>query len=248
MREIETIIRTTQDGELVVSSRDIAVGLRKRHDDVIRKIRETLGLREFSESSYVNEQGRKFEQYLLGRDSFILLMMNYSGYNDFKRAYIKRFTEMESILKNQSNSALTDSQLELQTKQLEIEQMRERRLSAEVYLNLAKGYEGTKYKQILEAYATKELNNGEFVLSLPKLERKTYSASEIGKMLGGITANMVGRLTNKHNLKTPEYGEWFMDKSKYSSRETETFRYYETVLEPLRAILRLENRIFEEVM
>ncbi len=40
-------------------------------------------------------------EYLLPKDSFILLLMNYQGYNDFKRAYIKRFNEMENALKEQ---------------------------------------------------------------------------------------------------------------------------------------------------
>ena len=37
---------------------------------------------------------------MLDKNAFILLVMNYTGYNDFKRAYIKRFDEMEEIIKN----------------------------------------------------------------------------------------------------------------------------------------------------
>lgn len=37
----------------------------------------------------------------MAKDSFILLLMNYQGYNNFKRAYIKRFNEMENALKEQ---------------------------------------------------------------------------------------------------------------------------------------------------
>ena len=58
---------------------------------------------------------------------------------------------------------------------------------------------------------------------LPQVE-KTYSAEEVGKMLG-ISANKVGRLANKNGLKTPEYGRLVADKSKYSDKEVETFRY-----------------------
>ena len=35
----------------------------------------------------------------------------------------------------------------------------------------------------------------------------------------GISANKVGSLANKHNLKTDEYGKLFHDKSRYSSIE-----------------------------
>lgn len=91
------------NGDLLVSSRDVALGLEKEHSDITRKVEEILSLGEFSESEYVNERGRKYKEYLLNKDSFILLLMNYSGYNDFKRAYIKRFNEMENALKEIDN-------------------------------------------------------------------------------------------------------------------------------------------------
>ena len=58
---------------------------------------------------------------------------------------------------------------------------------------------------------------------LPKTE-KTYSATEVGNMLG-ISAVKVGRLANANGLKTAEYGVYVMDKSKYSTKEVENFRY-----------------------
>ena len=48
---------------------------------------------------------------------------------------------------------------------------------------------------------------------------------------------MVGRLTKKHNLRTEEYGKIFYDKSKYSSKEVETFRYYIKVIDILKNIV-----------
>lgn len=59
---------------------------------------------------------------------------------------------------------------------------------AKLLNQIAAGYDGT-YRQILQAYATKELT-GEFLLPLPSLERKTYSAGEIGKILG-VSAHRV---------------------------------------------------------
>ena len=103
---------------------------------------------------------------------------------------------------------------------------------AQLYERLANQYDGT-YKQVLHAYAAKELA-GEFILPLPQLLQKTYSATEIGEKLG-ISANMVGTLTNRHNLKTDEYGAWFNDKAKGHSKEVPTFRYYENILSVLGA-------------
>lgn len=102
---------------------------------------------------------------------------------------------------------------------------------AQLLNQIAVEYDGT-YKQILQAYVTKELT-GEFLLPLPSLKEKTYSATEIGEKLG-ISAAKVGALANRHGLKNEEYGEWFKDKSPHSKKEVSTFRYYEKVLPVLR--------------
>lgn len=59
---------------------------------------------------------------------------------------------------------------------------------------------------------------------LPQCE-KTYSATEIGEMLG-VSANKVGKLANSYGLKTPEYGIEVLDKSRSSNKEVPNFRYY----------------------
>ena len=99
---------------------------------------------------------------------------------------------------------------------------------------IAAGYDGA-YKQVLQAHATKELT-GEFLLPLPKLEEKTYSATEIGEILG-ISSQKVGALANRHNLKSAEFGAWFHDKAKGSNKEVQSFRYFESVIPVLRSIL-----------
>ena len=99
---------------------------------------------------------------------------------------------------------------------------------------IAAEYTGT-YRQVLQAHATKELT-GEFLLPLPKLEAKTYSSVEIGDMLG-ISGQKVGTLSNRYNLKTEQYGDWFKDKAKGCSKEVSSFRFYESVIPVLRDIL-----------
>ena len=42
------------------------------------------------------------------------------------------------------------------------------------------------------------------------IERKTYSATEIGDKLG-VSASDIGRIANKHNLKISKYGEYYID-------------------------------------
>mgnify|MGYP002626020592 CR=1 FL=1 len=91
------------------------------------------------------------------------------------------------------------------------------------------------YKDILVC-KTAEAACGVPVLPLPKSERITLSATEIGKMLG-ISGQKVGRLANLHGIKTEEYGAWYRDKAAHSSKEVDTFRYFESSVDKFREIL-----------
>ncbi|MGX5389455.1 ORF6N domain-containing protein [Bacillus thuringiensis] len=89
-------------------------------------------------------------------------------------------------------------------------------------------------KKSLVAHATR-IVTGEMLLSLPEV-RKTYTAGEIGEELG-VSANLIGRIANKHNLKTDEYGMEVLDKSRYSHKQVPTFRYFEHVKPIFRELL-----------
>jgi Rha family phage regulatory protein len=89
----------------VVSSLDVAETFEKRHDDVLKSIRnlgcsEEFRLRNFAESSYVNSQNKKQPMYYITRDGFTLLAMGYTSEKamKFKEAYIKQFNAMEKML------------------------------------------------------------------------------------------------------------------------------------------------------
>lgn len=103
---------------------------------------------------------------------------------------------------------------------------------------MAAEYQGT-YHQVLQAYATKELT-GEFLLPLPSLPERTYTAEEIGVELG-ISSNMVGRLANAHGLKTEQYGGWFVDKAKNANKEVSSFRYFASVIPAIKQILQKQE-------
>ena len=106
---------------------------------------------------------------------------------------------------------------------------------ARIYTELAKRYKGTTYEQVLNAHATRSLS-GEYLLPLPEAGERLMSAGEVGAKLG-ISGNLVGKLANKHGLKTDRYGKWMHDKSPYSSKEVPSFRYKECVVDKLREIL-----------
>lgn len=87
-----------------VSSRTIADGLKKEHSKVIRTLDELLEKPNVASliipSFYeVEGQKRKYKEYKLTKDGFTLYMFHIQGFTDFKMAYINRFNEMESFIK-----------------------------------------------------------------------------------------------------------------------------------------------------
>lgn len=90
----------------VVTSLDIAETFEKRHDNVLKDIRELkcsdeFRLLNFEESTYANSQNKKQPMYYITRDGFTLLVMGYTGEKamKFKEAYINQFNQMEELLK-----------------------------------------------------------------------------------------------------------------------------------------------------
>ena len=89
-----------------VDSRFVAQFFDKRHDDVLKSIRnldcsDEFRLRNFAESSYKNEQGKRQPCYAMTKDGFTFLVMGYRGKKAarFKEMYIRRFNEMQQYIK-----------------------------------------------------------------------------------------------------------------------------------------------------
>lgn len=114
------------------------------------------------------------------------------------------------------------------------------RLAAE-FRKIAERTEIPEYKAICHQKAAEALT-GAKLLPLQEVQRRTYSATEIGKQLG-ISAMKVGQLAKRFNLKTPEYGKYFYDKAKNSNKEVETFRYYENAVKMFRHLLASERLV-----
>lgn len=134
---------------------------------------------------------------------------------------------------------MTDHQkasIEIQKMRLEIQEQNNHIQRAKMLESLSKKYAGRTFEQVLDAHATRELS-GEFLIPLPEIGRKTYSAEDIGKRFG-ISAQLVGRIANANGLKTEEFGNWFADKSRYSNKEVNAFRYYDTVFPEIEKALR----------
>lgn len=124
---------------------------------------------------------------------------------------------------------------DLKQKEIEARLKNSRTRAANLYLKIADRTNIQEYKQIMNALAVQELS-GQAILPLPTVERRTYSAKELGEILG-ISSVMVGRIANQQKLKIEEFGKWFYDKSPHSCKEVETWRYYDTVIPKFREIL-----------
>lgn len=99
------IMKFGREERAAVTSLDVAETFGKRHDHVLRDIKE-LGCSEefrlpnFGETYYEDSQGRKQPMAIMTRDGFTILVMGYTGglAMKFKEAYIKQFNAMEAAL------------------------------------------------------------------------------------------------------------------------------------------------------
>lgn len=119
---MENLITRTEDGKLVVSSRQVAKDFGKEHNDTKKRIRELIkDMGEISHnyfilSKYKDSLNRTQEEYLLTRDGFSLLVMGFTGTKalEWKLKYIEAFNAMEMKLKEISkpDSYMIDDPIE----------------------------------------------------------------------------------------------------------------------------------------
>lgn len=95
------------------------------------------------------------------------------------------------------------------------------------------------YEPVLIAKAADIVNGGELI-PLPKVTRKTYTATEVAEVFD-VTANKIGRIATKHHLKTEKYGEWYRDVAKGGKKEVDTFKYYDCAISVFKRILEQEQ-------
>lgn len=147
----------------------------------------------------------------------------------------KRWVTKEILPSIRKNGYYSFNQNKTTDKQDEADLLNARARVAELWLKLGDRTEIKEYKQITDSYAS-EVLAGKRVLPLPEVSQKTYSAGEIGAMLG-VSARKIGRIANLNNLKTKEYGKFFYDKSRYSSKEVETFRYFDNAISKFKELI-----------
>lgn len=237
-------VYATDTGELIVDGRELWEGVGSKQD-FSTWVKKRLGECDAVENEDYSLLHKKMEQvsgakhlidYYIKLDTakeMAMLERNEVGkqYRKYLIATEKKYKQGETV---QVKSADKDKLLRAEA-MLNNSKAR----TASIYMKIAEQVNISEYKQIMYCKAT-EVLDGQPVLPLPKAEKKTYTATEVGEQLG-ISANRVGKLTNSWNLKTDEYGIEVWDKSPYSSKQVPAFRYYENVIPVLKELLREET-------
>lgn len=115
------IILSTQNGEPVASSRDIAKRFGKEHKNVLQAVANLVAENSaakpmFHQSTFEN-RGRQYPMYLMNRDGFSLLAMGFTGKEavQWKLKYIQAFNAMEKQLAEQHKELQAQKDADIQS-------------------------------------------------------------------------------------------------------------------------------------
>ena len=213
-----------------MSSREIAKLTGKQHKDVLydcRKMFESLNLQsaDFS-ADYQDDRGRTYQEYWLDQDLTMTLMMGYSIPLRHKVATRWRQLESGEVLPSKSSSHLPEYRRARAIK-MEVEAMS---LALSFMPKLSDVAKQTAMARAVNDAAGIEL------LPLPKVEEHLHTAGDIAEMFG-VSPQKIGRLANKHDLKTEQYGMYVWDKAKHSDKQVEAFRYNAEGVKALRHLI-----------
>ena len=189
------------NGQQVTSSRNVAENLGKKHNNVVRdldKILENSNLSSLIIPAFYEVEGqkRKYKEYLLTKDGFILYMFNIQGHNDMKLAYINEFNRMRNLLNSPQPTRLYYKNVPVMTvemlaKELNISTITVNKLLVEI-----------KDNNILTGEELKNFKQENNLKSSCSLLRIIYanSALEIAKKFGRDIINYFLNASDKYKL------------------------------------------------
>ena len=105
------------NGRPATTSLEVAKFFGKRHDNVVRDIKEIIdntpesfSALNFEGANYIDEQAKNRPMYIIYRDGFMLLVMGYTGKKALviKLAYIEAFNHMEAEIATSLKNLRTD--------------------------------------------------------------------------------------------------------------------------------------------
>lgn len=151
-----------------------------------------------------------------------------------RRSLVDKLEDMQAIhVPSKSTSGLTEYRL-AKAEQLKAQALEKNIASARELMSMFPRL-GESANQVIIATLVNPLLGHE-VVPLPAIEEHYSTAGEVAAQLG-CTANKIGRVANKHNLKTEQYGKFFLDKSRHSDKQVEAFRYNAEGVQALRHLI-----------
>lgn len=189
-------------------------------------------------SEYIDDSGKSNTMYILDLEQSKQVLLRESKF--VRKGVLQYIKNLENRLKQ----VIENKDLKVNSDLLNMEKDKINIEKAKLLKDIASSISNDLYKETLLIYSANTVAN-EKILELPKVERSCYSATELSKIAlekygVTVTANKIGRIANKYNLKTEEYGKLFYDKAKYTNKQIEVFRYY---IESLEVILKLGGYI-----
>ena len=218
------------NGQLYTDSRDVAKMVGKDHAHLMRDIKKYVGVLTqskigfsdfFIESTYKDPTGRTLPCYLITKKGCEFVANKLTGEKGilFTATYINAFHKMEDTIKQLPAAQPEDYKL-IRAKAMDLNAKTK---AFKAIMTAAKDKQLSAVAA--QVYGIKGMENlaGEEIGALPETG-PLYTATEIANALH-TTAAKVGKVANANNLKTDEYGIWALDKSRYSGKQVNSFRY-----------------------
>ncbi|MGV3346423.1 hypothetical protein ACGVWS_12030 [Enterobacteriaceae bacterium LUAb1] len=151
-----------------------------------------------------------------------------------RRSLVDKLEDMQAIqMPVQSNSGLPEYR-RAKAEQLKAQALEKNISSAREIMSMFPRL-GDAANQVIVATLINPLLGHE-VVPLPVIEEHYATAGEVAIQIG-CSANKIGRIANKHNLKTDKFGKFFLDKSAHSDKQVEAFRYNSEGIKTLRHLV-----------
>lgn len=189
---------------------------------------------------HVDEEDRHKAMFFDGNQDKETILINESGLYSLilssKLPTAKKFkrwvtSEVLPSLRKHGEYKITPAQ----QIRLDIMERNCRAREASLWLRISAQVQSDTYRQVCASYASTVLAGHE-VIPLPPSPQHHYSATEIGAMFG-VSKQRIGSLAVENGMKTAEYGAWYHDKSPYSAKEVDVFKYNDHAINRFRDLL-----------
>ncbi|EAQ9999319.1 hypothetical protein EAP59_26915 [Salmonella enterica] len=233
-KSVEKTIDSQYLLEMVNESRKLCGENEIRNNDFLNKIKDELD-GEFYETfvkSHGTRAGRSFEVIVMTIKQALRVAARES--KAVRRSLVDKLEDMQTIqIPAQSNSGLPEYRL-AKAEQLKAQALEKNIASARELMAMLPRLDPMSHQTLAASLINPII--GYDAIPLPVIEEHYYTAAEAGEKIG-VSANKIGRIANANNLKTEQYGKFFLDKSAHSSKQVEAFRYNAEGVKALRHLI-----------